>query len=99
MVRDVREPNLLSIWKTALETLRLADEWIIIGYSFPTEDIAIKSMLLRAFNGRPADKRPTVRVIQRDTDPIVEARYRFFFPECRFEYGGVERFIAELPTS
>src|SRR5205085_10329013 len=43
LVRDIRDPNLMNIWKHATEALRRADEWIIIGYSLPPEDIAIKS--------------------------------------------------------
>src|SRR6185295_9652724 len=52
LVRDVREPHLLSIWNAALNELRLAHEWNFVGYSLPQEDIAIRTMLLRAYHGR-----------------------------------------------
>ena len=42
-VREMREPNLVSVWKTTLEFLREANHWIIIGYSFPDEDVGIRS--------------------------------------------------------
>jgi hypothetical protein len=63
IVRDVRDANLLGIWGAALEDLRLADEWVFVGYSLPTEDIAIRSLLLRAWHARRR-KNLRVRVIQ-----------------------------------
>ena len=56
LVRDVREPHLLSIWNAALNELRLAHEWYFAGYSLPQEDIAIRSLLLRAYHGRRLKK-------------------------------------------
>jgi hypothetical protein len=98
LVRDVRDVNLLEIWKNTLEFLRSADEWIIIGYSFPAEDLAIRSLFLRAYVGRPPNvTRPHVRVVQGRPDPATEGRYRLFFPNCSFEYGGIETFIQNLP--
>jgi hypothetical protein len=97
MVRDIRDKNLLAIWQSALEALRTADELIIVGYSLPTKDIAIRSMFLRACR-RPA---LTIRVIQKGADQDTEKRYRFLFPKTvfpqfRFETGGLEDFIAQL---
>ena len=71
----------------------------------PPEDIAIHSLLLRAYQGRPTkrngEKRPppTIRVIQDKEDPAVTARYKLFFPDCTFECGGTEAFIDALPRS
>jgi hypothetical protein len=96
LVRDVRDANLLEIWKAALEYLRVADEWIIIGYSFPVEDISIRSLFLRAYQGRPPRDRPRIRVIQPAEDLDTTARYRLFFPQCTFEYGGMEAFVKGL---
>jgi hypothetical protein len=94
MVRDVRNPNLLSIWQSAFEALRTADEWIVIGYSLPPEDIAIRSMLLRAYRGRPAP--PEVTLVERAETKDVENRYRLLLPELRFQSGGVEGFVEGL---
>lgn len=33
MVRDIRDPNILQIWMSALEAMRLANRWHMIGYS------------------------------------------------------------------
>jgi hypothetical protein len=38
-VREVRDPVLLGVWRSALEALRQADEWVIVGYSLPPEDV------------------------------------------------------------
>lgn len=98
MVRTIHDPNLLTIWRSALEAMRIADEWIIAGYSLPPEDIAIRSILLRAYYGRGRKRKPpTIRVIQRDQEKATEDRYKLLFPGCRFEYGGFERFVEALP--
>jgi hypothetical protein len=92
IVRDVRDVNLLECWKNAIEFLRTATEWIVIGYSFPPEDIAIRSLFLRAYNGRETP--PAVRVIQKGKDKAVFARYRLFFPNCIYETEGLEGFLS-----
>jgi NAD-dependent SIR2 family protein deacetylase len=98
MVRSIQDPNLLTIWRSSLEAMRTATEWIIVGYSLPPEDIAIRSIFLRAYHGRGRKgKFPNIRVIQREEDTLMEGRYRLLFPECKFEYGGFEEFIRALP--
>jgi hypothetical protein len=97
MVRSVREPNLLTIWRSALESLRIADEWLIAGYSLPPEDIAIRSILLRARHGRGKRPAPRVRVVQWQPDAEMESRYNLLFPDCTYEYGGFRKFAEGLP--
>ena len=98
MVRTIKDPDLLTIWRSALEAMRVADEWIIVGYSLPPEDIAIRSILVRAHSGRGRKRKPpTIRVVQRTKDEKLEGRYRLLFPESKFEYGGFEAFIETLP--
>ncbi len=67
LVRDLRDSNLLEIWRHSLEALQQADEWVFVGYSFPEEDYAIRAMLLRAYHGRIGKnkKPPLVKVIAR----------------------------------
>lgn len=91
IVRDIRDVNLLECWKNAIEFLRNATEWIIIGYSFPFEDIAIRSLFLRAHNARETP--PSIRVIQKGEDRAVWSRYRLFFPNCSYETEGLEGFL------
>jgi hypothetical protein len=101
LVRDIRDPNLLEIWKEALELLRTADEWIIFGYSFPPEDIAIRSLFIRAYQGRwkkqgsdwrEKDK-PDVTVVQFGEDRSTYSRYKLFFPDCDYQTFGLEGFL------
>ena len=94
MVRQIREPNLLMVWQRSLETLRRAKRWIIIGYSLPGEDLAIRSILMRAERGHQAS--PNIEVFQRDATLLD--RFRLLFPSCRYELGGIERFIDDLRT-
>jgi len=98
-VRDIRDVSLLGIWKSAIEALRLADTWIIIGYSFPTEDIGIRTLFLRAFQGREGRSAPKVRVITRSKSPETMARYKLFFPEAEFDDCGMNGFIDQLSAS
>jgi len=98
-IRDIRDVSLLGIWNSAIESLRLADEWIIVGYSFPAEDIAIRSLFLRAFQGRDGGKAPNVRVILRSKSPDTTARYKLFFPKAEFDDCGMAGFIEELYAS
>jgi len=50
--RDVRDANLLHVWKSSVQALREAEKLVIIGYSLPQEDLAIKSLLMRGKNSR-----------------------------------------------
>ena len=95
IVRDVRNVDLLQTRKNSLEWLRGADEWYIIGYSFPPEDLAIRSMLMRAYQARwdSHDNSPKVFVIQKDQNKEVESRYRIIFPDCEWIAGGLEEFM------
>ena len=90
-VRDVRAANLLSVWKTALDCLRAADEWIIIGYSFPDEDLAIRALFTRAYGSR--QRRPRLTVVQKDESSFP--RFEAFFERERLAFcsTGLEEFL------
>lgn len=64
IVRDIRDSNLLQIWKASMEAIRTADKIIFIGYSLPSEDLAIKSIIMRGLNGRSKTKKLDVEVVQ-----------------------------------
>jgi hypothetical protein len=103
-VRDTKDPNLLEIWKNALEALRHAHEWIIVGYSLPPEDLAIRSMFLRAWQSRT--EKPRVTVVQKPgnmkdggTSPgdkleEIESRFCLLFPECTYFRDGLEGYLS-----
>lgn len=94
LVRQTNDSQLLGIWQAALEHLRTAHEWVIVGYSLPPEDVAIRTLFLRAWDGRL--KKPRVIVVQREND-VTEQVYRAFFPKRHLVYhrGGLEAFLAK----
>jgi hypothetical protein len=100
MVRLVEDPDLKTIWRSALEALRIADEWVIAGYSLPSEDIAIRSILVRAFHSRGKKRKaPAVHVVQLGEDVEIEGRYRLLFPDCTFEGDGFLAYLEKLPKA
>ena len=90
MYRTVRDANLLETWKNSLQLLIEAKQWIIIGYSLPSEDIPIRSMLVRAYHARPTH--PKVTVVQYGR--YAEPRYRLLFPQCRYLDTGLGPWLA-----
>jgi hypothetical protein len=95
IIRDVRNIDLLQTWKNSLEWLRKASKWYIVGYSFPPEDLAIRSMLMRAYQARwdSKDKPPKVAVVQKGCDRELQSRYRIIFPDCRWISGGLKELV------
>ena len=96
MIRDIRDPNLLGIWQAALEAMRLAQRWVVVGYSLPSEDLAIRSLFLRAARAR--GDQPAVELYEHGVRPEVEARYRLLLPNVSYDGGGFEKFIHGLPV-
>lgn len=92
LAREISDNNLPQIWDNAFEQLRVADEWIIIGYSIPPEDLNIKSIFMRAYNGRP--QKPKITVVQRGEQ--VRPRYDVMFDELEYLSGGIEEFVSRL---
>lgn len=98
LARDTREPSLLSLWLAAGEALRTATSWVFAGYSLPPEDLAIRSMLVRAYQGAPRPK-PVIQVVDvrpepdRDEQPGCVARYAGFFPGVQWTNDGVEGLV------
>jgi hypothetical protein len=107
MVRDIRDPNILQIWMSALEAMRLAGKWHMIGYSMPPEDLAIRSLLIRAFHARgyrddmAQRKAPEVTVVQLCESAITP--FRLIFGQVNAELGGLGAFLkrqnAGAPTT
>ncbi len=93
-IRDVREPNLTEIWRHAIEALRTSDEWVIAGYSIPSDDLMIRSMFIRAYAGRA--KKPQVHVVAWQNDAERDARFRLLFPNCTIERAGFGAHIGRL---
>lgn len=97
LVRDIRDINILAVWKAAFEELRTADQWFMIGYSLPIDDYAIRAMLIRALQSRGTKDPPKVDVYQHGNSKETEARYRAFFgPQCTYHRKGMREFIARV---
>jgi hypothetical protein len=90
-LREVRDPNLIATWRNALDLLRDCDHWVIIGYGFPDEDVAIGALFTRAFSSRKSP--PQVSVVQWDEKALPQ--YESFFARERFQYytGGLEALL------
>jgi hypothetical protein len=90
-IRELRAPNLISVWQQALKCLRDASEWIVIGYSFPDEDLNIRSLFTRALASR--DTNPHITAIQ--LSDSARSRYAAFFPKSQLHFinGGLEVFL------
>ena len=92
-VREMLAPNLISVWQSALNWLRDADDWIIIGYSFPDEDLNIRSLFTRALASRRNS--PYITAIQLGSNESIRMRYESFFPrgQLKFLTSGLEQFL------
>jgi NAD-dependent SIR2 family protein deacetylase len=102
--RIVRIPQILGIWSAAIEALRIADEWVFIGYSLPPEDLAIRSMLFRAWHARgqtevegtgidqwPFRPHPGIEVVQGSERP--KPAYKLLFGSHRYFAEGLEKWL------
>lgn len=99
MVRDIRDPNILQVWMAALEAMRLAEQWYVIGYSLPPEDLAIRSLLIRAYQARgytPEMRprpRPEITAVQKYLEDVNP--YHHLFEDVAPRKGGLEGFLKE----
>jgi len=92
-VRDIRDSNLLQIWKSAMEAIRTADKLIMIGYSLPSDDLGIKSILMRGLNGRTSKQSLIVDVIQHGEK--AKPNYKNLFGKSiNYFHNGLEEYLA-----
>ena len=92
-VREVQSPNLISVWQRALNWFRQSEDWIVIGYSFPDEDLNIRSLFTRALAS--AERPPHITAIQFGVNEQTRTRYEAFFPmeQLTFLTCGLEAFL------
>jgi NAD-dependent SIR2 family protein deacetylase len=92
IVRDIRDANLLQIWKASMEAIRTADQLIFIGYSLPGEDLAIKSVIMRGLNGRNKKQALKVDVVQHGS--TAQANYlNLFGNKINYYPGGLKQYL------
>jgi hypothetical protein len=81
-LRSVRDPNLLATWRNALDLMRESEHWLIIGYGFADEEVAIRALITRALSSR--EKPPRVSVAKSSQKALPN--YESFFPNDKFQY-------------
>lgn len=92
--RQITDPTIHQIWRSAYDALVEADEWVMVGYSLPAEDIGIRSLLIRAHHEKRVTRKkpPIVTVVQHGHS--AEPTYRSLFPNCRYYADGLENFLS-----
>lgn len=92
LVRSMRDPHLIQIWQNAFDVLHQASEWIIIGYSLPSEDLMIRDLLIRAYLARK--KPPHVTIVQHSEK--AHAQYALLFRNCEYRADGMGTFLDQV---
>lgn len=92
LVRDIRDSNLLQIWKAAVEAIRTADKLIFVGYSLPGEDLAIKSVIMRGLNGRSSKRKLDVHVVQHG-NAAKQNYVNLFGNDITYYKGGLKEYL------
>jgi hypothetical protein len=88
-LKEYRNHHLANVWAEALASLAGASEWISVGYSLPSDDVHIKTLLLKARRMRDEANSPTtVSVVTDGRDEALGVRYgRLFRNATIFENG------------
>lgn len=76
--QEIANLHLRSIWLNAYKALEVADRIVICGYSFPSEDVAIRSLFHRATDAwaKMDRERPSVKVVDpKADDPHLKGRF------------------------
>jgi NAD-dependent SIR2 family protein deacetylase len=93
--REVKDPHVKYVWNAALESLRTSEEWIIAGYSLPSEDLNIRSILTRAFVGHKS--KPKITIVQKGNS--TQRKYKQLFGKVDYIDGGMEGFLQRQKQS
>ncbi|GEM_PF-3044346 len=91
-IQEFGNQHLAAVWSNAHHVLEEADNWIIVGYSLPSEDVALRTLMYRALESRERLRQPT-RIVVVNTQagrPEVAKRYRSFFGTGRVTLRSLE---------
>ena len=96
-VREYRNIHLLTIWREAFEALANASHWIFIGYSLPPDDVAIRTLLLKARCVRKDIRRepPSVTIVTGRRGQETRARYLGIFADVKLYEGDFGQFVKQ----
>lgn len=102
MLKRIVVPALDAVWDEALHAVTAAEEVVVVGYSLPVADYAVRYFLIKALAGRDD---ATVRVClsgadQPDggaggTDAVARYQSLFGWGHARFRFDGAEALLAE----
>ena len=98
----VEQPVLRLVWSRAFAELATADEATFIGYSFPTTDIAVRTLFSEAMEDLP---RENIAIVNLASDEFgadaTRTAYRAalgHIPDKQFHFGGALEWIRRLPS-
>ena len=94
------EPVLRLVWTLAFETLTTAKEVTFIGYSFPSTDLAARTLFSEALRDLPRENIRVVDLATEEADIVrFKTRYRSVLgeiPDHRFSFDGAVPWIRTL---
>ena len=98
----VEQPVLRLVWSRAFNELASAHQVTFIGYSFPTTDIAVRTLFSEAMEDLP---RENIAIVNRASDEsgaeATRSAYRAalgHIPDEQFHFGGALEWIRGLPS-
>ena len=96
----VEQPVLRLVWSQAFDSLATAHEVTFIGYSFPTTDMAARTLFSEALKDLPRDDITVVNLSREDSEAeSTRRRYRSALgdiPDERFHFGGALEWMRHL---
>ena len=94
------EPVLRLVWTLAFETLTTAKKVTFIGYSFPSTDLAARTLFSEALRDLPRENICVVDLATEEADIVrFKSRYRGVLgkiPDHRFSFDGAGPWIRTL---
>ena len=101
MLRPIVVPALDAVWDEALHAVMVAEQVVVVAYSLPVADYAVRYFLITALAGRD-DRSVRVWLCGADRPESsgrshVVARYQSLlgWDPCRFQYDGAEAVLAK----
>ena len=98
----VEQPVLRLFWSQAFASLETAHEVTFIGYSFPTTDMAARTLFSEALKDLPGDDINVVNLSREDSEAeITRRRYRSVLgdiPDEQFHFDGALEWIRGLSS-
>jgi hypothetical protein len=96
----VEQPVLRLVWSQAFDSLATAHEVTFIGYSFPTTDMAARTLFSEALKDLPREDINVVNLSREDSEAeATRRRYRSVLgeiPDNRFHFDGALEWIKGL---